>query len=51
MHTKFELSSFISSKDTIRASKFKNGLPDRDHAHFRIVCYPKANKMACRLHV
>ena len=33
-HTKFEMSSFIYSKDMIEAPEIKNGSRDSDHAHW-----------------
>ena len=43
LQTKFEMSSFIRSKDMAWAPKRRNGSHDPDHAHLGIVRHHKAN--------
>jgi len=42
-HTKLELSGFTNSKDIIGGQNLKNGSRDADHAHYGVVCHPKAS--------
>jgi len=43
LHTKFEVHSFIHSKDITGAPKLQNRSRDPDHAHQGVVCHPRAN--------